>query len=540
MRSRAISFARNTEEAVDFLRARLALWWAIAVPLSLGFFILANLAGVAALGRTVRQQFAQPGNWAHIAQMAIIVVLWLSCRAARTSRVLEFIDVAGMVALCTCHAAIAYLSPAGAHPGIDFGTLPSPNPPSAVMANFTAFMGRAALLPSTAARTFMVSAASSVPMLIAVALVQHAHPGPQAASFVMGATLWSLMAIALATIVSRIIYSLQEQVREAKQLGQYTLETKIGEGGMGVVYRARHAFLRRPTAIKLLPPEKAGAHSVTRFEREVQQTSRLCHPNTIAIYDFGHTADGIFYYAMEYLDGLSLQELVDEDGPQPAGRVVHLLRQACGALGEAHQAGLVHRDVKPANLHLSLRGGVPDYLKVLDFGLAKDLAAAGASPQLSSAVAGIGFLGTPLYMAPEAITHPQEIDFRADLYALGAVGYFLLTGTPVFQAATLVEVCSKHLDAAPDRPSARLGRPLPAALEEQLLLCLAKKPDQRPPSASALGRALAACDVPRWTEDEAAHWWRERGTPLAARPHPASSGPGTIAVALTDRGRGGS
>jgi serine/threonine protein kinase len=523
-----ISVARDSEEGVGFLRARLALWWAIAAPLSVGFLLVAAVAGRAALGRGCRAQLAHPGVQAHLVQIALIVVLWVAARTLRAGRRgMEALDAGGMVALCACHAFIAYFAPAGAHPAIDFGLLPSPNPPSPVVANFTALMGRAALVPSTAGRTLVVSAASSLPMLVAVLLVNRLHPGGPAISFAVGAGMWSTMAVVLAAIVSRVIYSLQEQVREAKQLGQYTLEAKIGEGGMGVVYRARHALLRRPTAIKLLPPERAGTQSVARFEREVQQTSRLCHPNTIAIYDFGHTADGIFYYAMELLDGLSLQDLVDHDGPQPPGRVVHLLRQACGALHEAHERGLIHRDVKPANLHLCVRGGVLDHLKVLDFGLAKDLGAAvTSSPQLSAAAL---FIGTPLYMAPEAIARPLEIDRRADLYALGAVGYCLLTGTPPFQAATLVEICSKHLHAEPQALSARLGREVPAALEALVLRCLAKDPGARPTSADELARALAACAVPPWSEEDAARWWRERGPALERHPDalPGSS-PGTV------------
>jgi serine/threonine-protein kinase len=525
--SRAISFARDTEEGVQFLRTRLRLWWAIAIALTVVFFLVANLAGVLALGRTWTGQLAHPGNWAHLAQTAVIVLLWLlSRRPHQSRRALEVIDFAGMVAVCLCHAAIVHFSPAGAHPGIDFGALPSPNPPSAVVANFTALMGRAALLPSTPGRTFAVSGVSSLPMLLVVAALQHAHPTPEATSFVFGATMWSLMAIVLATIISRVIYSLQEQVREARQLGQYTLEAKIGEGGMGVVYRARHAFLRRPTAIKLLPPERAGAQNLVRFEREVQQTSRLFHPNTIAIYDFGHTADGIFYYVMEYLDGVSFQQLVEGDGAQPAGRVVHLLRQACGALAEAHDRGLIHRDVKPANLHLCVRGGVADHVKVLDFGLAKDLDGATSHPQLSAATL---FIGTPLYMAPETITRPTEIDHRADLYALGAVAYYLLTGSPPFQADTLVEICSRHLHATPDSPSLRLGRPVPPALEALVLRCLAKDRQARPASALELGRLLASCgDHHRWTEDDATRWWQERGPAVieaaAQPPSPASAG----------------
>lgn len=191
---------------------------------------------------------------------------------------------------------------------------------------------------------------------------------------------WSAVAVSIATLTSRVIYGLAQRARVATELGQYTLEEKIGEGGMGVVYRARHALLRRPTALKVLPRELAGERSIQRFEREVQLTSALSHPNTIAIYDYGRSPDGVFYYVMEYLDGITLEELVTHDGPQPTGRVVHLLKQVCGALQEAHEVKLIHRDVKPANIVLCVRGGVADYIKVLDFGLVKQTAEASTNP----------------------------------------------------------------------------------------------------------------------------------------------------------------
>jgi serine/threonine protein kinase len=275
---------------------------------------------------------------------------------------------------------------------------------------------------------------------------------------------------------------------------------------MGSVYKAQHALLRRPTAVKLINPEAMSDTAIARFEREVQLTSALTHPNTVAIYDYGRTEEGVFYYAMEYLEGMNLDELVTRHGPLPENRVMHILRQVCASLGEAHAAGLVHRDVKPANILLTVRGGQHDFVKVLDFGLAKFVHDGGdASLTATSTVA-----GTPLYVAPEAITNPEQIDARADVYAIGAVGYFLLTGSPVFNGASAAAVCLKHVRETPQPPSIVVGRPINPALEALLLECLAKAPLDRPEDGADLLRRLEACHVAGWTMVDASHWWADR------------------------------
>jgi hypothetical protein len=315
-------------------------------------------------------------------------------------------------------------------------------------------------------------------------------------------------------VVARQHRALQKAVLEARQLGQYTLEEKLGSGGMGTVYRARHAMLRRPTAVKLLEPEKVSDAAVLRFEREVQLTSGLTHPNTIAIYDYGRTPEGIFYYAMEYLEGKNLEDLVQRHGPLPEGRVIYLLRQACGSLAEAHAIGLIHRDVKPANIFLTRRGGLHDFVKVLDFGLVKAV----GTPREAGITSPNAVSGTPLYLSPEAIHRPDAIDARSDVYALGAVGYYLLTGTPVFSGTNVLEICMKHAHTPPEPPSARLGKPVSSALEQLLLRCLAKEREQRPANAEALLRELEGCAVADvWTADVAAVWWRERSATAAAK-----------------------
>ncbi len=305
-------------------------------------------------------------------------------------------------------------------------------------------------------------------------------------------------------IVARLQRTAQKAAMQAKQLGQYSLEQKLGSGGMGVVYKGHHAMLRRPTAIKMLDVDKTNEDSIKRFEREVQITCQLNHPNTVAIYDFGRTPEGLFYYAMEYLDGIDLQNLVDRYGPQSEGRVISILNQVCGSLFEAHSLGLVHRDIKPANIMLNRRGGVPDLVKVLDFGLVKAIDEARKSQASSSG----GLTGTPLYMSPEAIQRPDSVDARGDLYAVGAVGYFLLTGTPVFRSESVVELCRQHVLQAPEPPSERLGRSVTPELEAALLSCLEKDPSRRPQTARELAVRLEKCTTSHeWSMEKADGWW---------------------------------
>jgi hypothetical protein len=312
------------------------------------------------------------------------------------------------------------------------------------------------------------------------------------------------LAALLAAALARIVHQLGLKLREARKLGQYTLEQKLGEGGMGVVYTAHHALMRRPTAIKLVPLEKAGQDSLARFEREVQLTSKLTHPHTITIYDYGRTPEGVFYYAMELLDGATLGEVVEASGALPAGRVIRVLHQIAGALSEAHGVGLIHRDIKPANIMLADQGGIPDEAKILDFGLVKEL----EDSSTASLTKADSVTGTPQYLAPEAVTAPDSVDARSDIYSLGAVGYFLLTGEHVFTGATIVEVCAAHLHEPPVPPSERLGRAVPADLEQLVLDCLAKDPQDRPQSAASLRKTLGGLEAyGSWSEEDARAWW---------------------------------
>ncbi|QDT75856.1 serine/threonine protein kinase [Lacipirellula limnantheis] len=328
--------------------------------------------------------------------------------------------------------------------------------------------------------------------------------------YILKRTFWTLLGLLMLSSVAIFLFTirvakLQREARaaaiEAKQLGQYQLEQKLGAGAMGVVYKGRHAMLRRPTAIKLLDAHVVTDQSIARFEREVQITSQLTHPNTVQIFDYGRTPEGVFYYAMEYLEGIDLQNLIERYGPQPPGRVIHLLRQICGSLYEAHSQGLVHRDVKPANLFLTRRGGEADVVKVLDFGLVRAREEQQNGDDRSMA-------GTPLYMSPEAIQLPGSVDGCSDIYAVGAVGYFLLTGKTVFEANTVMELCDKHLNAIPVAPSTRLGKPVPVELEEAILACLEKSRAKRPQTARDLAQRLARCPAAtEWSIEEAEVWW---------------------------------
>lgn len=429
---------------------------------------------------------------------------WLSCRwRPLPSKWLRVIDVATAAGVGAVYGRVLLTHPS---PGVA---------PLEGLLGITSVLGmRALLVPSTGFRTAVVGFS----LCLVPGLTLLTHSTHFSTSFMNTRTLaplfltWSVVAIALTSVASMVLYGLRRQVQDARRLGQYTLVERLGEGGMGVVYRAEHAMLRRPTAVKLLRPTKR-AERIARFEQEVQLMAELTHPNTVAVYDYGRTADGTFYYAMEYLDGVDLQALVDISGPVGAPRVVHLLRQACGSLDEAHRRGLIHRDVKPANLFVCRAHYEPDTVKVLDFGLVKDVSA----DEPSVSVAG-SMVGTPLYMSPEAITNEHPVDTKSDLYSLGATAYMLLTGTPVFPSPTPMEVFAQHVTSEVEPPSHRLGQAVPADLEALVLACLAKDPSRRPDSARALRDALDACsDAGRWTAKDAEAWWETHGAAIHAQ-----------------------
>ncbi len=374
----------------------------------------------------------------------------------------------------------------------------------------------AAIVPSTPAKTAIASliAVSMNPVAMLIARARGTWNFNTSDALLMHYPDFLLAGVAV--VISHVVTSLGHQVAKARELGSYQLGELLGRGGMGEVYKATHRMLARPAAIKLIRPEMiaagdpAGAQlAVQRFRREAEVAASLRSPHTVELYDFGVTDDETLYFVMELLEGMDLQSLVQRHGPVDARRVIHIIRQTCASLEEAHERGLVHRDVKPANIHLGRLGLVYDFVKVLDFGLVKPVADRSIEQSLNTQ-AGL-IIGTPGYMAPE-MAFGDRVDGRADLYALGCVAYYLLTGAQVFEGATAMQVMSKHLQAAPAPPSARGTFTIPGELDAVVLSCLAKAPEERPQSAAELARRLSAIDVEPWTDLQAKDWW------LATRP----------------------
>ena len=373
-----------------------------------------------------------------------------------------------------------------------------------------------AIVPSTRTKTLFAGlfAASMNPVGMLWARSQgYWDFGPASNALLMHYPDYLLVGVAV--VISHVVTTLGRQVAKAREMGSYQLGELLGRGGMGEVYKASHRMLARPAAIKLIRTETLGvndpaaaARAIARFRREAEAAAHLRSPHTVDLYDFGVTEDQTFYLVMEFLEGMDLESLVRQHGPMPAPRVVHVLRQICDSLDEAHARGLVHRDIKPANIHLGRVGRREDFVKVLDFGLVK-AASIGGDTSLAT-IEGI-IIGTPAYMAPE-MALGEDVDGRADLYALGCVAYYLLTGEQVFSGDTVLKVITQHLQAVPLAPSDRTELPIPAKLEQLVLACLAKKPEDRPQNARDLAQSLDSIDGMIWSEEEAGRWWRQHHT----------------------------
>jgi eukaryotic-like serine/threonine-protein kinase len=379
-----------------------------------------------------------------------------------------------------------------------------------------------AIVPSTRTKTLLAGlvAASMNPVGMLWARAQGSWDfGPASNALLMHYPDYLLVGVAV--VISHVVTTLGRQVAKAREMGSYQLGDLLGRGGMGEVYKASHRMLARPAAIKLIRPEMLGANdpavaarAIAQFRREAEAAAHLRSAHTVDLYDFGVTEDQTLYLVMEFLDGMDLESLVKQHGPMPSPRVIHVLRQVCDSLEEAHARGLVHRDIKPANIHLGRVGCREDFVKVLDFGLVKT-AAVGAAQSLAT-MEGV-IMGTPAYMAPE-MALGDNVDARADLYALGCVAYYLLTGEQVFTGNTALKVISQHLQAVPVPPSERTELPIPATLEHLVLACLAKKPEERLQNARQLAQSLDTIDDMTWGDEEAHRWWSQHHPPQALAP----------------------
>jgi eukaryotic-like serine/threonine-protein kinase len=368
------------------------------------------------------------------------------------------------------------------------------------------------VLPGPPRRMLAAAALAAAMSPLSILLLELAGQITATADNYVSATAHAIFAVGFAYMGARVVYGLGREVVRARQLGSYQLGELLGRGGMGEVYRATHRMLARPAAIKLIRPEMLGAGdpvaaelAIRRFRREAEVAASLRSPHTVELYDFGVTADRTFYFVMELLDGIDLESLVRQKGPLPAGRVIYLLGQVCESLEEAHARGLVHRDIKPANIHVGRLGLRHDFVKVLDFGLVKS--ADGESPDHSLATGTGQVAGTPAYMAPEVILG-EVFDGRADLYALGCVAYYLLTGRLVFEVANPLGMMASHMRDAPVPPSLRGEMRIPPELERVVMQCLAKRPADRPAGAGELAQWLTSIDTAPWGEEQAMHWWK--------------------------------
>ena len=503
------------DEQRAFLQKRVARFGFMAGALVLLGYLL-RIGIIVAFGRPAA--LIAPDMIFHGLAPLPLLAIWGLCRGQpRSSSFIRTVEGVGMVA-----SAVAVM--------VMVAHVPLHARPEHILAFSLALVmfARVVYVPSSWQTTLLHCILLGVGVMVTTFVVYRSHlpdsdsivgragevlqPSEPAAFMAMITGFWWALVTLVCVAGSNVIYGLRREAADVRKLGQYTLERRLGEGGMGRVYQASHAMLRRPTAIKLLSPDKVNEHAITRFEREVQQTARLSHPNTVTVFDYGRTPDGLFYYAMELIDGATLADIVDLTGPMPAARVIHILSDTASALAEAHAAGLTHRDIKPANIMMCTQGGVPDTVKVLDFGLVKELTRDSAIVSMTSATT---ITGTPQYMPPEAIATPEEVDERSDLYALGAVGYYLITGEHVFEAASVVEICGHQLHSIPVAPSQRLEAPVPADLEALIMMCLEKEPAMRPQHAIAFGDALRGCrDIGAWSGECARQWWAEHGDRL--------------------------
>src|SRR5215213_6019840 len=492
----------QTCRRVGILCIVFASLWAITL-------ILNNLvAGWLGEMAFMRYLWPAPGNLvATIGVASSLGMTWLAHRLSGKAILLE-VGAGFLVLQCLLIAILSQWGPVPISPRVSWVCIP--------------ILFYPAIVPNTPRRTLITSllAASMEPVALGLSHLRGAQ-GQLNAFYILWDFLPTYICAFLVVIPVKIIHGLGQQVRRARELGSYRLEEPLGKGGMGEVYRATHQMLARPAAVKLIRSELIGSSSpgaakvmVERFRREAEAAASLRSPHTISLYDFGVAQDGTFFLVMELLDGLDLETLVEKYGPVPPERCVHLLRQVCESLQEAHSRGLVHRDIKPSNIFTCRLGLEVDFVKVLDFGLVKAIDEGGREATLLTAPDSTS--GTPAYIAPEMVRGDSVVDHRVDLYTLGCVAYWLLTGRLVFQAANAIQLMYQHANAVPVPPSQLSEFEVPEALDSAILACLAKFPEDRPGSALELSRRLQEALPRQWSEESAQRWW-DRHHPAAAR-----------------------
>jgi len=493
-------------ELLAQVRGRVRLMTAL-FALAFGFDIVVYLVLGAILSRTggrMPVDFVRTGGfqWVNGAAVLGAAVLWFASRSTRVSASrLHTFALVFEVEICFLISMVTYWSYYSAK-----GVLPNLTWVPAVVIVFPL------MVPGPPRRMLAAAVASALTAPLSLFLLQSNHQisVPDWGTW-FEQTFGPLAAAGFAWFAARMIHGLGKEVQAARDLGSYQLGELLGKGGMGEVYRATHRMLARPSAIKLIRPEmlatgagEGAQMAVRRFHREATAAASLRSPHTVELYDFGATDDQTLYFVMELLEGMDLESLVRKKGPLPANRVIYILRQVCESLDEAHAAGLVHRDIKPANIHLGRLANSWDWAKVLDFGLVKSVAKSGTDSTIATAVGSVA--GTPAYMPPEA-ARLEPLDGRADLYSLGCVAFFLLTGRLVFEAANSLELVALHMRQEPPAPSTLTEMPVPAELDRIILSCLAKWPADRPQTAMALSAALAAIPHQPWTQTDARRWW---------------------------------
>jgi serine/threonine-protein kinase len=533
-------------EALAFVQRRIGNFGLVLASIGLAFVVMRVIA-VLAVGRPER--LLSTSMVSHYLGVAASIAIWAASRWGPQIRNLVYgVELVGLVTVTSLYTVMAAGIPQAYRPEMT------------ILLAFGVFLlGHAVHVPSSWRWTAALGAAMAVPLvtgawniltpmdprIVAASASAEGSVQTTEASIVgigmASVATWWIVIVGTASAASAVIYGLRREVREALRLGQYTLEEKLGEGGMGTVFRARHALLRRQAAIKLIKPHLIGepgrsSSVLQRFEREADVTATLKSPHTIQIYDFGTSADGAFYYVMELLDGVDLETAVEKYGPMPPERVTFLLSQVCESLEEAHGSGLVHRDIKPANIFMCRHGMRYDFVKVLDFGLVtvKTDQRTTDAKLTADGIAG----GTPAYMPPEMVQNREKVDGRADIYALGCVAYWLLTGHAPFERETAMATIIAHLDEEPAPPSSLTEIDIPVDLETAILDCLAKEPGDRPASAADLARRLdAAVPGERWDQGRAARWW-EAHKPSTERAEPVVSRKPTPRIGRIRRGSG--